>query len=586
MNIYTQVRQAVIAAVAAAQRAGDLPVLDTLPSSIEASPPREAGHGDAATNAAMVLARPMARKPQEIAAVIARHLNDWDSLESAQIAGPGFINLTLKPRVWQEELRAILQAGIGYGDARLGQGEKINVEYVSANPTGPMHIGHTRNACFGDVLANLLTKAGWAVTREYYLNDGGGQVDILARSAYLRYREALGETIGEIPEGLYPGDYLNPVGEALAKRYGPDLRDKPEEVWLPVVRAFAVDQMMALIREDLALLGVKHDVFTSERALIDSGKVQECFDYLQEHGLIYQGVPAAPKGKKIEDWEPVELPMLRATQFGDEVDRPMKKSDGRWVYAAADIAYHRDKFLRGHTWLLTVVGADHAGWVTRIRAGTRAVTDDKARFDAVLYNAVRLFRDGEPVKMSKRSGNFVTLRELVEEVGPDAARFTMLTRRHDQTLDFDFAKVREQSRENPVFYVQYAHARCCSVLRNAAQALPGQPLDDVSLSTAAMGRLVETDELALIRRLAQWPSFVESAAQALEPHRIAFFIYDLAGLLHALWNRGKDDPSLRFLVEQDHDLSLARLALVRATALVLASGLAVLGVHPVEEMRA
>jgi arginyl-tRNA synthetase len=486
--------------------------------------------------------------------------------------------------VWHAQLRVVLRAGTNFGDSTMGAGERVNVEYVSANPTGPMHVGHGRGAVVGDALASMLAKAGFAVHREYYINDAGAQVDILAHSLYLRYREALGDEIGAIPDGLYPGDYLVETGHALAQRDGRKWLGRPEREWLVPVRDFAVEAMMALISDDLALLGVRHNTFASERSLVDAGAIDECLAALEERGLIYTGVLEPPKGKTPDDWEPRPQTLFRATQFGDDVDRPLKKSDGAWTYFAADIAYHRDKFRRGFADLIDVWGADHGGYVKRMQAAVRAVTDGAAALDVKICQLVNLFDRGAAVRMSKRAGTFVMLREVVDEVGKDVFRFMMLTRRNDQALDFDFAKVTEQSKDNPVFYVQYAHARAASVMRHAAEAFPQDDLSDIALAGGALDRLTDLAELALIRQLAQWPRLVEGAAEAHEPHRIAFYLQEVAAQFHMLWNKGRDEATLRFILASDPALTRARLALVRGVALVIASGLAVIGVEPVEEM--
>jgi arginyl-tRNA synthetase len=576
---------------------GDMAVEGKLPPALDlgrvtVEPPRDPAHGDLATNAAMVLARalkedPMALAERIAAALAGRELVTGDYRGSgftAAAARPGFINVKLAPEVWRAQLRAILRAGTAFGDSRIGGGERVNVEFVSANPTGPMHVAHGRGAVVGDALAGLLAKAGFSVAREYYVNDAGAQVDILARSTHLRYREALGEAIGPIPEGFYPGDYLIEAGRALAERDGRKWLDRPEAEWLPSVREFAVAQMMALIRADLALLGINHDVFVSERELVEEGTVGACLAELEQRGLIYVGVLEAPKGKLPEDWEPRAQTLFRATRFGDDVDRPLKKSDGSWTYFAADIAYHRDKYRRGFRNLIDVWGADHGGYVKRMQAAVRGVTDGNASLDVKLCQLVRLLDKGSLVRMSKRAGTFVTLREVIDEVGKDVFRFIMLTRRNDQALDFDFAKVTEQSKDNPVFYVQYAHARAASVMRHAAEQFPGDDLSDRALAEAPLDRLSDPVELALIRELAGWPRVVESAAEAHEPHRIAFYLQDVAASFHALWNKGKDEAELRFILADDPSLTRARLALVRGLAIVIASGLAVIGVEPVEEM--
>jgi arginyl-tRNA synthetase len=567
-----------------------------LPSGIDQSrivvePPREAAHGDMATNAAMVLAKDAGKKPRELADAIAAQLRADALIEKVEIAGPGFINLTLKPEAWRDALRTVLSAGADYGRSGVGQGAPVNVEYVSANPTGPMHVGHGRGAVFGDALATLLAFAGFDVTREYYINDAGAQVDTLGRSAFLRYREALGEDIGEIPEGFYPGDYLKPVGEALLQEYGDALDQMPESEWLPQVRARAIEAMMNEIRGDLAALNVKHDVFFSERSLSEDngGAVEATIEDLRAKGLIYQGRLPPPKGQAIEDWEDRDQTLFRSTQFGDDIDRPLRKSDGGYTYFASDVAYHRSKFERGFRTMIDVWGADHGGYVKRVQAAVKAITGGQAELDVKIVQLVKLFRAGEPVKMSKRSGEFVTLREVVDEVGRDAARFMMLYRKNDAVLDFDLAKVIEQSRDNPVFYVQYGHARGQSVFRNARETVPDLPNDSVAraaaLAAAPLDRLDDPGELGLMRRLALFPRVVESAAIAHEPHRIAFYLYDLASDFHAQWNRGKDAPHLRFIIQNDPLMTSARLALVQGVVTVLASGLALLGVEAPEEMR-
>jgi arginyl-tRNA synthetase len=554
-------------------------------------PPRDAAHGDMATNAAMVLAKEARAKPRDLAERIAARLRADDLIASVDVAGPGFINLTLKPSAWSDALRTVLREGASYGRGAIGAAEKVNVEYVSANPTGPMHVGHCRGAVFGDALASLLAFAGYDVTREYYINDAGAQVDVLARSAYLRYREALGENIGEIPERLYPGDYLVPVGQALAAECGDRLLAMSEAEWLPAVRAKAIAMMMAEIKGDLAALNIKHDVFFSERSLIETGnnRVAETIDYLRSRGDIYEGRLPPPKGGPVEDYEDREQTLFRATAFGDDVDRPLIKSDGSYTYFASDIAYHRDKFERGFSNLIDVFGADHGGYIKRMQAAVKAISAGKATLDVKVVQLVRLLRNGEPVKMSKRAGEFITLREVVDEVGRDAVRFMMLFRKNDAVLDFDLAKVIEQSRENPVFYVQYGHARGHSVFRNAREMIPDLPEEAGAqaafLAEAAMERLTDPAELDLLRRLALYPRMMEAAATAHEPHRIAFYLYDLASEFHALWTRGRDLPYLRFIITNDAEITKARLAMVQGVVSVLASGLAVLGVHAPDEMR-
>jgi arginyl-tRNA synthetase len=560
-------------------------------SRVVVEPPRDASHGDMATNAAMVLAKEAKAKPRDLAEAMAIKLRADDLIASVDVAGPGFINLTLKPKAWSDALRTVLSEGESYGRSGLGAAQKVNVEYVSANPTGPMHVGHCRGAVFGDALAGLLTFAGYDVTREYYINDSGAQVDVLARSAYLRYREALGEAIGEIPEGLYPGDYLKPVGQALAAEYGDKLLTLSEAAWLPLARSKAIVMMMDEIKGDLAALNIKHDVFFSERSLIDGGnnRVAETVDYLRSKGDVYEGRLPPPKGAPVEDYEDREQTLFRATAYGDDVDRPLSKSDGSYTYFASDIAYHRNKFDRGFADMIDVWGADHGGYVKRVQAAIKAVTSGKAALDVKIVQLVKLLRNGEPVKMSKRSGDFVTLREVVDEVGKDAVRFMMLYRKNDAVLDFDLAKVIEQSRENPVFYVQYGHARGHSVFRNAREVVPDLPEEAgdraAYLATAPVERLTDPAELGLLRQLALYPRMIEAAAVAHEPHRIAFYLYDLASEFHALWTRGRDLPYLRFIINNDAEITRARLALVQGVVSVLASGLAILGVNAPDEMR-
>jgi len=597
-NIFATVLGRVHAALATLTAAGALPALDA--SRVVVEPPRDPSHGDMATNVAMVLAKEAGKKPRELAELVAGKLRADDLIARVDVAGPGFINLALKPEAWIDTLRAAINAGTAYGRGASG-GHKVNVEYVSANPTGPMHVGHCRGAVFGDALANLLDFAGLAVTREYYINDAGAQVDALARSAYLRYREALGETIA-IPEGLYPGDYLKPVGEALAKEHGAAFNEMPEEQWLPVVRAKAIEMMMVMIRDDLAALNVKQDVFFSERSLVEGkDQVAATIQWLREKGDIYQGRLPPPKGAPVEDWEDREQTLFRATAFGDDVDRPLMKSDGSYTYFASDIAYHKSKFDRGFADMIDVWGADHGGYIKRMQAAVKAVTGGKAALDVKIVQLVRLLRAGEPVKMSKRSGDFVTLREVVDEVGKDAVRFMMLYRKNDAVLDFDLAKVIEQSRDNPVFYVQYGHARAYSIFRNAREGVPSAdgaapavvpdlPVNDAArakfLSQAPLARLNDAAELALMKKIAEYPRLIEAAAAAHEPHRIAFYLYELASEFHAHWTRGgKESPHLRFIIQSDPTLTVARLALVQGVATVLASGLALLGVGAPEEMR-
>jgi len=588
-NIFALVLDKVRAATAALAAEGTMPKgLDQ--SRIVVEPPRDPTHGDMATNAAMVLAKDAGKKPRDLAEAIAGKLRADPLVEKVDVAGPGFINLTLQPAAWTGELRAVLAAGADYGRSALGKGEPVNVEYVSANPTGPMHVGHCRGAVFGDALANLLKFAGYEVTREYYINDAGAQVDALARSGFLRYREALGENIGAIPEGLYPGDYVKQVGEELKTDYGDELLKKPESEWKPIVRERAINIMMADIRNDLWSLGVIPDEFFSEASLTEDGdKVASVIDLLRQQGNIYEGRLPPPKGAPIEDYEDREQTLFRATAFGDDVDRPLKKSDGSYTYFASDIAYHKSKIDRGFMTMIDVWGADHGGYVKRMQAAVKAISGGKADLDVKIVQLVKLLRAGEPVKMSKRAGEFVTLREVVEEVGRDAVRFMMLYRKNDAVLDFDFVKVQEQSRDNPVFYVQYGHARGCSVFRNAAEVVPDLPDDAAArckvLAEAPLDRLDDPGEGALMRRLALYPRLVEGAAAAHEPHRIAFYLYELASEFHAQWNRGKDTPYLRFIIQNDPLMTMARLALVQGVVTVLASGLGLLGVGAPKEMR-
>ncbi|GAB1363772.1 arginine--tRNA ligase [Rhodobacter sp.] len=580
MNLFADIRNAVVDALGRMQAEGLLPSgLDL--SAVAVEPPRDAAHGDMATNAAMVLAKPAGKPPREIADTLAVKLLEDPRIEGADVAGPGFLNLRLAPAVWQGVARQVLAAGTGYGRSAIGQGEKVNVEFVSANPTGPMHVGHTRGAVVGDALSNLLAFAGWNVTREYYINDGGAQVDVLARSAYERYREANGLE-PEIREGLYPGDYLIPVGEALKAKYGSGLLDQPESVWLADVRDFATAEMMKMIRSDLALLGVTMDVYSSEKALYGTGEIEAAIEELREAGLIYDGVLEPPKGKTPEDWEPREQTLFRSTAHGDDVDRPVKKSDGSWTYFAPDIAYHYNKVKRGFDQLIDIFGADHGGYVKRMKAAVSALSGGKVPLDIKLIQLVKLFKGGEPFKMSKRAGTFVTLRDVVEQAGADVTRFIMLTRKNDVALDFDFDKVLEQSKDNPVFYVQYANARVNSVLRRAREA--GVAVDDAVLLAADHTSLSHVAELAMLKKVGEWPRLVEIAARNNEPHRVAFYLYELASDFHALWNRGNDETSLRF-VQDDSATTQAKIALAKAVSVVICSGLAILGVTPVEEMR-
>ena len=581
MDVFADVKELVLEAVAALVKDGRLPDgLDLGPVTVE--PPRDPAHGDMATNAAMVLARPAKRSPREIATDLAALLEAQDGILSAEVAGPGFLNLRLDPARWLAILPAVFAAGADFGRSKLGQGRRVNVEYISANPTGPLHVGHVRGAVFGDALASLLDFAGFDVTREYYINDGGAQVDVLARSVYLRYLEALGEDV-EFPDGTYPGDYLVPVGQVLVERYGSDLVGKPESAWLPEVREIATEAMMELIRADLALLGVEMDNFFSEKGLYGTGQIEAALATLDDRGLIYEGVLEPPKGKMPEDWEPREQTLFRSTAYGDDVDRPVKKSDGGWTYFAPDIAYHYNKIERGFDELIDVLGADHGGYVKRMKAAVAALSEERVPLDVKLCQLVKLTKGGQPFKMSKRAGTFVTLRDVVEQVGPGVTRFVMLTRKNDAPLDFDFDKVLEQSKDNPVFYVQYAHARACSVFARAGEA--GVGTADEALAAADLSLLGNPGEMRLVQKLAEWPRMVEIAAGHHEPHRIAFYLYDLASEFHALQHQGKVDPDLRFLREDAPEVTVARVALVGATKVVISAGLGMLGVTPMEEMR-
>ena len=575
MTLFTRFTAHVDAALDALVAAGSLPA-DLDRRNVTVEPPRDPSHGDLATNAAMVLAKPAKTNPRALAEALAAELAKRDEVAAVAVAGPGFINLTLVDDVWRREIEGIVADGEDYGRSAANAGKRVNVEYVSANPTGPMHMGHCRGAVVGDALSTLLEWTGYAVTREYYVNDAGGQVDVLARSAHLRYREALGEDVGPVPEGLYPGDYLVPVGQALAAEFGNRYAAAPEGEWLALFRSRAVAAMLALIKADLALLGIHHDLFASEAELQAAGKPEAAETALRARDLVYDGVLEAPKGETPEDWEPVELPLFRSTQFGDDQDRPIKKSSGAWTYFGADMAYHYQK-AEGADELIDIWGADHAGTVKRIQAAVAALTEGKVRFDVKLVQMVRLLRAGEPVKMSKRAGNFVTLADVVREVGKDVVRFTMLTRRSDAQMDFDFAKVVEASKDNPVFYVQYAHARIHSLHRRAREA-------GIAEGTAADLSRLDTEELALVKRASQFPRVVETAAAAREPHRIAFYLYDLAAEFHALWNVGNTAPERRFVVAEDAGLTAARLFLASAIGQIIRNGLSIMGVEAVTEM--
>ncbi|MBF9044225.1 arginine--tRNA ligase [Rhodobacterales bacterium HKCCE4037] len=575
MTLFDQIREAVLAAIDTLSAEGTLPEgLDTRAITVE--PPRDAAHGDMATNAAMVLAKPARMKPRDIAEALAAKLADDDRIDSADVAGPGFLNLRLSASVWHNVVAEVLQKGDAFGRGATGEGRRVNVEYVSANPTGPLHVGHTRGAVFGDALASLLDAAGYDVTREYYINDGGAQVDVLARSVYLRYLEAHGQEVA-FEDGTYPGDYLIEVGEALKDKVGDKFVDKGEQFWLDEVRDFATERMMELIRQDLALLGVRMDVFYSEKSLYGTGRIEAAIDELRGKGLIYEGVLEPPKGKTPDDWEPREQTLFKSTDHGDDVDRPVMKSDGSWTYFAPDIAYHFDKVSRGFQELIDVFGADHGGYVKRMKAAVSALSDGKVPLDIKLTQLVKLRQGDKELKMSKRAGTFVTLRDVVEMVGADVTRFHMLTRKNDAPLDFDVDKVREQSKDNPVWYVQYAHARIHSVLRKAAEA--GIEADPANLSAIS-----DPAELALAAKLAEYPRMIEAAAATHEPHRVAFYLYDLASEFHALWNKGNAEPHLRFFQEDDSSATSGKLCLISAVAIVISNGLGILGVTPVEQM--
>ncbi|WP_377296187.1 arginine--tRNA ligase [Rhizobium sp. SGZ-381] len=555
-------------------------------SRLTIEPPRDASHGDVATNAAMVLAKPLGTNPRALADIIAEKLKEDADIVDVTVAGPGFINIRLSQHYWQRLLASVIRAGTDYGRSSVGKGKKVNVEFVSANPTGPMHVGHCRGAVVGDALANLMEFAGYDVAKEYYINDAGSQIDVLARSVFLRYREALGETVGEIPPGLYPGDYLVPVGEALAKEFGTKLHNMSPDEWMPLVKERAIDAMMVMIRADLEALNVHHDVFYSERTLHADGaaRIRQAINDLTFKGHVYRGTLPPPKGQLPEDWEDREQTLFRSTEVGDDIDRPLIKSDGSYTYFAADVAYFKDKFERGYDEMIYVLGADHGGYVKRLEAVARAVSGGSAKLTVLLCQLVKLYRNGEPVKMSKRSGDFVTLREVVDEVGRDPVRFMMLYRKNSEPLDFDFAKVTEHSKENPVFYVQYAHARCMSVFRQANEAFPDLDIESVDLSDA-VSDVTDSAEIQLIAKIAEYPRLIEAAALSQEPHRLAFYLYDLASSFHAHWNKGKDNPDLRFVKDNDRNSTIARLGLVRAVASVLKSGLSITGTAAPDEMR-
>ena len=580
MNLFTHVREILIEVLKELSAQDVLPI-DTDFSNITVEPPKDSRHGDMSTNAAMVLSKSVEVKPRELAQIISEALSPKEIISSVDIAGPGFINITLSNFSWHGLLSAVLMSGVNFGKSGMGSSQKVNVEFVSANPTGPLHVGHTRGAVFGDALANLLAYSGYDVTREYYINDGGSQVDVLARSIFLRYQEAFGKEV-VFEEGTYPGDYLIPIAKALKEKVGDLYLNKPEDNWLPELRNFAVEAMMNLIRSDLDLLGIEMDTFFSEKSLYGSGKIEAALDRLRDNGLIYKGVLEPPKGKKTDDWEPREQTLFKSTEHGDDVDRPVLKSDGSWTYFAPDIAYHFDKISRGFDILIDVFGADHGGYVKRMKAAVSALSSGEVPLDIKLCQLVKLYQNGEPFKMSKRAGNFVMLRDLVEQVGPDVTRFVMLTRKNDAALDFDFQKVLEQSRENPVFYVQYAHARIKSVIRKA-EAL-NVDTSDYALSEANLSSLTHASELSLIKKLAEWPRIVELSARLYEPHRLAFYLFDLSSELHSHWGKGGENPHLRFLQSDDMTITKSKIALARAVSIVISSGLAILGVQPAEKM--
>lgn len=586
MNIFAEFEHRIQVAISDVQKSGALPD-DLKLTNISVEPPRDDAHGDIATNAAMVLAKPAGKNPREIAQKIADILEQADDVLEVNIAGPGFINIKVADGFWHQIVRAALTSAKTYGTSDFGKGEKVNVEYVSVNPTGPLHVGHCRGAVFGDALANLLDFAGYDVVREYYFNDAGSQIDALARSVHWRVREALGEEMGEMPDDLYPGEYLKPLAQQLARDQGVELTSMDQQDWMPVLRTAGIDAMMTLIKQDLSMLGIHHEVFFSELSLHDNdgGEIKQAVDSLSKKGLIYQGCLPPPKGHLPEDWEEREQSLFKATEFGDDIDRPLMKSNGDYTYFAADVAYFKNKFDRGFSQMIYVLGADHAGYVKRLQAVAKAISDGKAQAVVRICQLVKLFRDGVPVKMSKRAGNFITMRDVVDEVGSDSVRFMMLYRKNDAPLDFDFVKVTEQSRDNPVFYVQYAHARICSVMRGALENIPESELTNVELSAASLDMLVDDAERQLMRKIGAFPRIIESSARAHEPHRLAFFLYEVASSFHSLWNKGKELPHLRFIDAEKSDITKARLALIRATAQVLVSGLTILGVEATEEMR-
>jgi arginyl-tRNA synthetase len=586
MNVFKdfedRIKQAVQALDIAREKADDLSF-----ERLAVEPPRDPAHGDVSTNAAMVLAKPLAMQPRALAELIAARFSGDADVAETSVAGPGFLNFRLTPEFWRKLLSTIVREGVDFGRSSVGEGEKVNVEYVSANPTGPMHVGHCRGAVVGDALANLMEFAGYDVTKEYYVNDAGSQIEVLANSAYLRYLEALGEEIGEIPAGLYPGEYLVPVGQALARDFGPSLKAMSSDERMAIIRPTTIDAMMSMIRDDLKALNVEHDVFFSERDLHADGAsaIRQAINDLTFKGHVYKGKLPPPKGQLPDEWEDREQTLFRSTDVGDDIDRPLIKSDGSYTYFAADVAYFRDKFERGYTEMIYVLGADHGGYIKRLEAVAKAVSAGEAKLTVLLCQLVKIYRNGEPVRMSKRSGDFITLRDVVDEVGRDSVRFMMLYRKSSESLDFDFAKVTEQSKDNPVFYVQYAHARCASVMRQALETFPDLDLSPQALATADLSDLAHESELALIGKLSEYPRMIEAAASGQEPHRVAFYLYDLASLLHAHWNKGRDEPGLRFVNDKNRQSTIARLGLVYAIASVLKSGLTITGTNAPEEMR-